>query len=131
MGSGQCLPDSAWQLASGHLQVFHVVEQFLCTLAFPAGHRSGGARLCKGLCSTQETGSSIKKNSDGMPPSAHSLAQPTNKLGGARMLKSVKYVTGNERGVTLVMVALSLTVLLGMGALAIDAGMLYTARTEL
>jgi Flp pilus assembly protein TadG len=47
------------------------------------------------------------------------------------MLKSVKYVTGNERGVTLVMVALSLTVLLGMGALAIDAGMLYTARTEL
>ena len=47
------------------------------------------------------------------------------------MLKSVKYVTCNERGATLVLVALSLTVLLGMGALAIDAGMLYTARTEL
>ncbi len=47
------------------------------------------------------------------------------------MLKSVKCVIRNERGVTLVMVALSLTVLLGMGALAVDAGMLYTARTEL
>ena len=47
------------------------------------------------------------------------------------MLRSVKSVIRNERGVTLVMVALSLTVLLGMGALAVDAGMLYTARTEL
>ncbi len=111
--------------------MFHVVEQFLCTLAFPAGHRSGGARLCQRPVFHPRTGSSIKKNPDGMPPSVHSLAQPTKKLGGARMLKSVKYVTGNERGVTLVMVALSLTVLLGMGALAIDAGMLYTARTEL
>ncbi len=35
-----------------------------------------------------------------------------------------------EQGATLVLVALSLSVLLGMAALAVDTGMLLTARTE-
>jgi len=47
------------------------------------------------------------------------------------MFRSAKFIVHNERGATLVMVALSLTVLLGMGALAVDTGMLYTARTGL
>jgi Flp pilus assembly protein TadG len=37
---------------------------------------------------------------------------------------------GNERGVTLVMVALFIVVLFAMAALAIDLGVLYTARTS-
>ncbi|HKY61452.1 MAG TPA: pilus assembly protein TadG-related protein [Gemmatimonadota bacterium] len=39
-------------------------------------------------------------------------------------------VIGNERGATIVVVALVLVALLGMAALAIDVGMLLTARTE-
>ncbi len=46
------------------------------------------------------------------------------------MMRTVKSPR-HERGAAIVQVALSLTVLLGMGALAVDAGMLYTARTEL
>ena len=37
----------------------------------------------------------------------------------------------DESGVAIVQVALSLAVLLGFGAIAVDAGMLYTKRTEL
>ncbi|UCG76842.1 MAG: hypothetical protein JSV95_06040 [Gemmatimonadota bacterium] len=37
----------------------------------------------------------------------------------------------NERGAAIIQVALSLTILLSIGALAVDFGMLYTKRTEL
>ena len=47
------------------------------------------------------------------------------------MFRSAKFIIHNERGATLALVALSITVLLGMGALAVDTGMLYTARTGL
>ncbi len=44
-----------------------------------------------------------------------------------RTVKSLRH----ERGAALIQVALSLAVLLGMGALAVDLGMLYTKRTGL
>ena len=37
----------------------------------------------------------------------------------------------DERGATLAVVAASMVVVLGMGALAVDVGMLYTVRTKL
>lgn len=44
--------------------------------------------------------------------------------------KLLPTAVGNDRGVALIVVALGLTAFLGVAALALDLGMLYTARTE-
>ena len=41
-----------------------------------------------------------------------------------------RLVRRNERGATLALVAVSLTAILGMGALAVDLGMLMKARAD-
>lgn len=47
-----------------------------------------------------------------------------------RIARQIRRAAGDERGVALILVALGLTAFLGVAALALDMGMLYTARTE-
>ncbi|HSF04035.1 MAG TPA: pilus assembly protein TadG-related protein, partial [Solirubrobacterales bacterium] len=54
-----------------------------------------------------------------------------DEIRGTDVRKTGRESGSDERGVTMVMVAVALTALLGASALAIDVGALWVARTQL